>query len=581
MAAGSRLSPGKAVRSRIWRPAGALTLALLLPISATGQSADADRGLQVQIQGGFQAHATVGRWTPVLVTVDNRGRDQELELVVETEQGQRFADQLHRYRLVLPIVVPGNGRVRRQVIMPVSGPGQEFRAILREPRADSERGATGAEQVLASAATSFGRRARIGPVIVALDSRSNLDLLTERSGEFNTAARLVTYPPTELLPENWLGYSGVQAIILGDRDAGLLNASQWQAIEDWVRLGGVLYVFADIRAYPRAASELDSRFAPGQETVGAGSVLRLSVPAAAVRSDPVLAQSIFAGLPADSPEAARLPVRVNRSAATSTELVTPLRAVRSPYPPILLPLAYSVAWLALAGGLLLVRRARVVFPVLSLAVAILATLVLQSRAYPAAMASILAEVEYSDGSGRPALETWDYLIVVRGPEEAEVLLPADTIPAPLFRDVEAELRPAGVVMGVQPMTWVPENRSGSRLVVPSVSSSLSAEGIRITNTGPGRLLGGLYLREGRPPSGVPELGSGQSTVLSGELPAPDWPDTIRSVAEVIAAGRPRPLLLGLRESSETSADARDSATEQIRYRLVLHQLPLPQGGGTP
>lgn len=553
------------------RPTRILPVALALLVSAAAlpaQSAGGDSGLQVQIQAGFQAHATVGRWTPVLVTVDNRGRDRELELVVETEQGQRFADQLHSYRLVMPLAIAGNDRARRQVSMPVSGPGQEFRAILRDPLADAA-----ATLTLATAQTSFGQRARIGPVIVALDSRSSLDLLTERTGEFNTASRLVTYPPTELLPERWLGYSGVQAIILGDRDAGLLSGAQWQAISDWVRLGGTLYVFADIRAYPLAAAELDSRF-PGQEEVhGAGRVVRVEVPASAVRTDLELAQEIFAELPADSPEAARLPVRVNRSAVTSTELVTPLRAVDSPYPPIVLPLAYALAWLVLAGALLLVRRARPVFAVLSLTVAILGFVVLQSEAYPAAMASILAEVEYSDDSGRPALETVDYLMVVRGPETARISLPADTIPAPLFREVEAQLGAGSVRMVLEPQVWLPENRAGSRLVSPSLSTVTQGGEVRLHNRSGTSLLGGLYLREGAAPAGIPALAPGQQALLGGDLPTPDWPDAIRSVAEVIAAGRPRPLVVGLRDPGAVRASADDTASEQIRYRLVVHQLP--------
>ncbi|NQU77011.1 MAG: hypothetical protein HQ546_11925 [Planctomycetes bacterium] len=85
------------------------------------------------------------------------------------------------------------------------------------------------------------------------------------------------------MPDRWYGYSAVDLLLVGWLDPDRRRASQFQAIMDWVRQGGVLVLFTTERSDELLATDFGA--AAGVTASGVGQIKRLSVTSADGKAD--------------------------------------------------------------------------------------------------------------------------------------------------------------------------------------------------------------------------------------------------------------------------------------------------------
>ncbi|NTU84112.1 MAG: hypothetical protein HGA45_32880, partial [Chloroflexales bacterium] len=160
----------------------------------------------------------VGTWLPVLIDLQNAGIDRSLQVRVGTREGAQYATEVD---------LPNRGR--KSVTVYVYMTPASRRLIVRVLDGDQELSTQTLQLVPAN------QLARLVGVVVG------------QSGAARPPARLpnglslVAVPLTPAdLPDNPLGLSGLNAIVLEDVRGAALSAAQQAALRDWVLRGGQL-----------------------------------------------------------------------------------------------------------------------------------------------------------------------------------------------------------------------------------------------------------------------------------------------------------------------------------------------------
>jgi hypothetical protein len=178
---------------------------------------------------GFADTFRPGHWTPLVVTVTNRGATVagELEVAVtggDALHGRQFVTS-HRRTLELH---PDTRKTFQFVVRPQ---GLSHPLVIRV-RADG--------QELARAEIDLRARFIAERLLLVLSRDANLDYLNE--SESSGAGLKVVYPHPELLPVHWRGYAAVAAVVVHGTSLERLSASQFDALHKWIAQGGILAV---------------------------------------------------------------------------------------------------------------------------------------------------------------------------------------------------------------------------------------------------------------------------------------------------------------------------------------------------
>jgi hypothetical protein len=176
---------------------------------------------------GFADTFQPGRWTPLHVSVMNRGHDLSGEVEVQVAggdelRGRRFVTA-HRRRLDL------QRNSRKSLQFTILPQGLSHPLVIRVISEGSERGRLEIDLRTRSIAE------RMLPV---LSRNADLDYLNEGAAR----GLRVIYPHPELLPAHWRGYDAVAAVVLHGMSLERLNASQFDALHKWIAQGGTLVV---------------------------------------------------------------------------------------------------------------------------------------------------------------------------------------------------------------------------------------------------------------------------------------------------------------------------------------------------
>ena len=220
---------------------GILSLLLLCVLPAAMAASTVDIAAVV----GFTDTFYPGRWTPLNVTVTNRGGDVSGDLEVQVTGGDELQGQLyvtsHRRKLELH----RNSRKRLQfTILPQSLSHPLVIRMLEDGRE------------LSRAEVDLRKRFIAERQLLVLSRDANLNYLNEGSAN----GLRVLYPHPELLPAHWRGYDAVEAVIVHGVSLERLTANQFDALQKWIAQGGILAVsggpdYAELRR-PRLASLL-------------------------------------------------------------------------------------------------------------------------------------------------------------------------------------------------------------------------------------------------------------------------------------------------------------------------------------
>jgi hypothetical protein len=215
-----------------------LMLSWALPAAAAGD-------LDITAVVGFADTFSPGHWTPLEVTVANRGQDLNGEIAVDVTGGDELQGPLfitsHRRRLELH----RDTRKRFQFTVLPQSVSQPLVIRVR---------AQGRE--LSRTAVDLRKRFIAERAILVLSRNANLDYLNEGSAD----GLRVLYPHPERLPAHWRGYDAVEAVVVQGVSLDQLTASQFEALHKWIAQGGILALsggadYAALRR-PRLASLL-------------------------------------------------------------------------------------------------------------------------------------------------------------------------------------------------------------------------------------------------------------------------------------------------------------------------------------
>lgn len=261
-------------------------LLLILPIPGGYSQALPVRATTVI---GFNGAYEIGKWLPIRVRVES-DIDLRGEVTLLIREGSVFGDARSNLRYSAPVVLPRGSSGDYSFVVPsdtsapitvsVTNRGQE---VFSSP-VDVRR---------------FGVRDRL---VVALSRHPSVDVLLDLPVADGESHFHVAYTLPEYLPEKWLGYDGVELLVIHDAPLRL-DDRQLESIDRWVSAGGTLVVSGGAQFTARNA-QLLSPLLPVRY-LGLSSLTDLS------------SLERFGGAPFASPE----PILISRTQALRGEVL--------------------------------------------------------------------------------------------------------------------------------------------------------------------------------------------------------------------------------------------------------------------
>ena len=203
-----------------------ILLAALAPAVLAPVPARAAAQVRVDALLGFNGTAREGRFTPVILSIENPGGRIRAQVTLSVSWGARGG-------------VPPGWSVTRDTVLD-AGATRRLSFIIPFPRDVST-----LQAVVRSQAAELGRfQADLRPlatpnrIVAGISSDLSFDGLSVIGG--SASPLRVVYPRLDDLPQGWAGYDGVDAVVVHDTYFQQLRTDQVDALERWVVTGGVL-----------------------------------------------------------------------------------------------------------------------------------------------------------------------------------------------------------------------------------------------------------------------------------------------------------------------------------------------------
>ncbi|CAB1074797.1 hypothetical protein D1AOALGA4SA_2616 [Olavius algarvensis Delta 1 endosymbiont] len=183
-------------------------------------------GFSLEYSIGFNGRFQVDSWTPLSVVIDNRGRAAAGRLEVIVTSGSEYHGDVHRTVYTAEVDLPQNSKKRYAFTVEIKSFTHDLIIRLRQKdeliydkSIDLRPHFT--EKKLAVVASNF-----VAPDILSVLPH-HLYPVSVRSNA---------------LPETWYGYDSVELLILDADTIRQLRNSQFQALTQWLKQGGYLFV---------------------------------------------------------------------------------------------------------------------------------------------------------------------------------------------------------------------------------------------------------------------------------------------------------------------------------------------------
>ena len=191
-------------------------------------SLEAGAAVDIRAALGFSGAYRLGAWTPLTVTLENRGASASGQLEIRVPDGDELGDRaflnIHRRTVDLP----GGSRKRFHFTIYLKSFSEPLEIRLL----------SGDGEPLARESVDLRTGVTNARIVLVLGRDADLDYLNDDRGR-----RLrVLYPRAERLPEHWAGYDGVAALVLHGLSLEGLSARQHSALTKWLASGGILAV---------------------------------------------------------------------------------------------------------------------------------------------------------------------------------------------------------------------------------------------------------------------------------------------------------------------------------------------------
>lgn len=188
------------------------------PSFATGYSMD--------YSIGFNGYFQLNHWTPLSVVLDNRGRATDGTLEVVVTSGSEYQDNVRRTLYTARVDLPQNSRKRYGFTILIQSYTHDLIIRLKQKN-----------NLILSRSIDLRPYFTEKPFAVVADNFVAPDILSVLPDHFFP----VNVRP-DFLPETWYGYGSVKLLILQADAIRQLRDRQFQALTQWLKLGGFLIV---------------------------------------------------------------------------------------------------------------------------------------------------------------------------------------------------------------------------------------------------------------------------------------------------------------------------------------------------
>lgn len=192
-------------------------------VGSHGVSAQADsRGIDWDIEIGFNGYFQLHTWTPVNVTLDNRGQETKGKLEVIVTSGSEYRGDVYRTIYASEVYLPQGSRKRYAFTVLIRSFTHDLILRLRQDN-----------HLLFTRSISLRSQFTEKDFAIVADNFAMPDILSVLPKHL--------YPANvrpQFLPESWYGYDSVKLLILRSDTIGQLRNRQFQALIQWLRQGG-------------------------------------------------------------------------------------------------------------------------------------------------------------------------------------------------------------------------------------------------------------------------------------------------------------------------------------------------------
>jgi hypothetical protein len=208
-------------------------------------AAPSDKALfNVTISVGWEGHVRMAEWSPIEVMISSQYEEPFIGSI-EISMAQ---DSQHRLVLHKPLVVQPAQTIRVPIVSKMSRSSDQCRI-----RMIGRDGSVYLNQVFDLMNYSQGM-----PNLDLVDSRQTFIAVTGKTGiafdldEINKDEEQVVGCRmfTPMLPHTWVGYSGLDVLVLNDPDYAQMNLAQIQALSQWISNGGNAIIVMGTKSIP-------------------------------------------------------------------------------------------------------------------------------------------------------------------------------------------------------------------------------------------------------------------------------------------------------------------------------------------
>ena len=194
---------------------------------------------------GFNGHFQLGKWAPLTVVLENRGRAISGQLEVIVTSGSEYQKNVHQTTYTMAVDLPYNSKKNYPFTVLIKSFTHPMMFRLKQ-----------GNNTIVSDSLNLRTYYATKSLALVMGKRTSPDFLSAIPKHMFP----VTVRPN-YLPENWHGYDGVRVIIIATDIFTRLNDKQFEALENWIQKGGCVITSSGIN-YGGLMDKRTSRILP-------------------------------------------------------------------------------------------------------------------------------------------------------------------------------------------------------------------------------------------------------------------------------------------------------------------------------
>jgi len=183
---------------------------------------------------GFNGRFQIKKWTPLTITLENRGRAISGALEIIVTSGSEYRQDVHQTIYSMDVELPYNSKKLCSFTILITSVTHEVVIRLRKT-----------QRILISKSLNLRPYYTSKPLALVPGSRISPDFLSKLPKSI-----FPVHGRPRFLPETWYGYDGVKAVIISPETINNMRGRQYQALTQWAKQGGFLITAGGINYGP-------------------------------------------------------------------------------------------------------------------------------------------------------------------------------------------------------------------------------------------------------------------------------------------------------------------------------------------